>query len=406
MRVSLSQLLLYGNLFFFIFGNYFSHIVNFNFYTLLSLLLNIFIIIIHGSIVNIKLRYYIFFSFIILLNIYLINVAGIKALMLNLWLITSFIVLEIFLSEERDNFFIKTVKFFEIFAYIMIFDFVISYIFVNPFFEPNLGFNYLLIPNPFNKYLMIIAIPFLFYKGGISNILISILLSATLILGTRAGLISTIIVLTMSFTLIMNFKYLYNISNSIKFLFSSIIILLVFLSFNLLLNESKKSEYFYSLYSSVARIVIWSEHLEVVKNYPLGVGPGVSQNIVNFKDNNPGFIISFISSIDNEELNKEINKRSNIYFYKNKPPSEHSVIIYFISAYGLVAFLFLINLLRMLIVDLPKLFSSSYNKFKSIYIALIAILLFTLINSFHLGIFYLVLLYACYKSYRKNYEAI
>ena len=406
MRISLSQLLLYGNLFFFIISeSYFSQIVNFSLYTSLSLILNILIIIINGNIVNFKIRYYLFFAFILLLNIFLINLAGIKALVLNVWLITSFIVVEIFLNKDKDDFLKKIIRFFEIFAYIVIFDFVISYIFVDIFFERNVGFNYLLIPNPFNKYLVIIAIPFLFYKGRISNIIISILLSATLILGTRAGLVSTTIVLIMSFIFLFNLKNMHNISRSIKFLFSLLIISLALMAYNLLLNESKKDEFFYSLYSSVARIVIWSEHLDVLKTYPFGVGPGVSQSIVNFKDDNPGFIVSFALNLDNEMLNKEINKRSNIYSYKKNSPSEHSVIVYFVSAYGIIALLFLINLLRMFTVDLPKLFYSSNAKFKSIYISLLALLLITLINSFHLGIFYLVLLYACYKSFRKNNEA-
>jgi len=265
---------------------------------------------------------------------------------------------------------------------------------------PNQGLKTILLPGAFTKYLFFMAIPFLIISGR-NYIIITLLIFISLLFGTRTGVISSLFGITMSLYLELNSnKRLDNIIKKTLIIFTLSVIF--FGTFNILQRGiTLRTVSFNNISSMTERLAIWYNYLSLLKNYPFGTGPQGGYKILE----NKGFSSEFKIGIINNSFDKEIlTERFNI-LSKYDYSSEESLHFGFWVAYGFFGIAIWLHLIFNLIKNFRFALSYVNKEFSVIYFSFSSVLIYGLVNSFHLGSFYLVFLYISYFMFRsKKYK--
>lgn len=398
--MSLLSILLYGNLIFILLHKQISFFSTFNFYMLGSLSLNTIILLYLMSIRKLPIVFIVFIlsSLLVLINNFYI--VGISVFIRYIWFLTNIFLIYTILLNNRSKHFIEIQRYFIYISYIIILDIFISYLFYDNIVMPNQGLKTILLPGAFTKYLFFMAIPFLIISGR-NYIIITLLIFISLLFGTRTGVISSLFGITMSLYLELNSnKRLDNIIKKTLIIFTLSVIF--FGTFNILQRGiTLRTVSFNNISSMTERLAIWYNYLSLLKNYPFGTGPQGGYKILE----NKGFSSEFKIGIINNSFDKEIlTERFNI-LSKYDYSSEESLHFGFWVAYGFFGIAIWLHLIFNLIKNFRFALSYVNKEFSVIYFSFSSVLIYGLVNSFHLGSFYLVFLYISYFMFRsKKYK--
>ena len=156
-----------------------------------------------------------------------------------------------------------------------------------------------------------------------------------------------------------------------------------------------------SIISSIDRVVTWSQYLNVIADYPMGLGPEGGYYLVRKVPSRPGLeLSSFNSFILNQglitgtetKIDDIISKRIRINRL-SKAKSSESFFIDFLCSFGVAGLCLALIFLFTFIKDLKTVMRFSNVNFSILYISLGGTLVYGLFNSFHQGWFFIIFLY-------------
>lgn len=395
--MSFLSFLLYANFLLLLLEKQISNFINLGntIYIIGSCLISIFLLIKVCKINILSVFFYLFVIIFFINALAMMPFTEISSVIKALWLMLSYIVLTVIIKEKNDKQFAEVQLFFIFVAWVLAIEFGMSYLFLETWRTANEGISKLLIPAPFDIYFTLMAIPFLLNKSW-KNIVLVALLLLKLYLSTRTAVSAGTFVLFMMISVIIFSKNYNWFVKAILVLASIVLVFFIAVSLLALVREGDIT----SLQSLIARLIIWSNYIQVILDYPFGLGPQGAQRMIGFYD----FSNLRMSSEWLKEIfdTKTINHRQRIYYSRPYFPSVHSVHLEFIASYGIFGFLIWLHLIVLIIKDFSFSLSGHYINFSKVYFSFLGVLIYGIFNNFNSGIFYLVLMYTIYIVYRRR----
>jgi len=153
-----------------------------------------------------------------------------------------------------------------------------------------------------------------------------------------------------------------------------------------------------------ARVAIWNTYLSLLKEYPFGTGPQGAYKIIEQTgaSSDPKKVTIVKHLADNQLFWKHYK----ILQQKKNPFSDESMHIGFIVSFGVFGFMFWIYLIFSLIKNFKISILFVNKQFSVIYVGFTSVLIYGLMNSFHLGYLYMLTLCISYFVYKPKYKPI
>ena len=388
---------LYGNLLFAILYNQTNRFSSFNIYVFGSLFLNIALLFILGRMRKLPIYSLIFLmaSTLSILNAYEMLGASdlFKVGARYAWFVSSILLLFTLLKENNDKIFELIRQFFVHVSYVILMDYILSFILQERFHSTNEGLDTIILNAVFVKNLTLMALPFLFYSGGKHLFVGSVLFIATLF-GTRAGIASGVYILLILSAIYFNSKV--SGSRIAKVVTVGVLFVVLVVSALFFVNRVRTVEV-NDLRSLYARTAVWFNYLSLLYDNPMGLGPSGGYSVLKERGNKSNLDSSILYKLGGEE---NIKKRMRILGLGTTVSSEESLYVEFFSSYGLAGIILWLYFVATLFKDFTYAVSNVNKKFTVIYIAFTPVLIYGLLNSFHSGVFFIVFLYIAYFSFR------
>ena len=388
---------LYGNLLFAILYNQTNRFSSFNVYVFGSLFLNVALLFLLGRVRKLPFFIVIFLaaSVLSISNAYeMLGASDLSKVGARyLWFVSSIFLLFTLLKENSDKKFELIRQFFVHVSYVILIDYILSFILQERFHSANEGLDTIILNPVFVKNLTLMALPFLFYSGGKHVFVGGVLFVATLF-GTRAGIVSGVYILLFLSAIYFNSKI--SGSRIAKAVAIGVLCVVLVMSALFFVNRVRTVEV-NDLRSLYARTAVWFNYLSLLDENPMGLGPMGGYSVLKERGNKSNLDSSILYKLGGEE---NIKKRMRILGLGTTVSSEESLYVEFFSSYGLAGIILWLYFVATLFKDFTYAVSNVNKKFTVIYIAFTPVLIYGLLNSFHSGVFFIVFLYIAYFSFR------
>lgn len=402
------KFLLFGNLLFFIMDFQLGVFTTQNIYVPASLLLNIILLFEIKYISKIPKIFLLFFAVSLIglaTSFFELSTKDFLTVIIKfLWILTSGILLNHLISNTSFKLIFFEVSRFAVFTgYFILINLFISFLTIENSYIWNEGFKSLLISADNSKKLSLMILPF-FFLSEKRNIFVGCLIFLSLIVGTRALMLASGFILVFS-----SFYFLKKNSNE-RFtnkLITAVLILSVVLT-AIFVVQNVRTKQLTNIVSLIDRVVIWSQYMNVIGDYPFGLGPEGGFYLVRQNPSRAGLELSSFNEflLQQEQttdtataIDNILDKRIRVNQRLNAKSSE-SIFIDFVCSFGIMGFCLIITLLFSFFKDLKTAISFKNINFSVLYISFGGTLIYGLFNSFHSGVFFIIFLYVLYYKAR------
>jgi hypothetical protein len=391
------NLVLYGNLILIIIHTFVIKVSTFNFYLIASVGLNIFILSSIGGIKKLPLSFGLllvvgFVGVLTTLNVMGIYAAS-KVFTRYFWFLTNAFLIYSLLKHADAWHFEQLRRFFIVVAILIILDMFFSIVVYDKVLVEREGLQTLIITPGFVKYLSFMCLPFLIASRG-RYLIVAFIIFVPMLLGTRAGMLAGLF--TVLFMAIIASNMTFKNNRTLNVISVMVLCFVIVLSSLTVIRSERKMDLIHSS-SLNARVAIWFNYLSLLKEYPLGVGPQGGYKILESHGNQSTLDPHVLYGIVEE---REISERMQILANKSKATSEESMHVGFIVSFGIVGILIWLHLVIRFLRDFRYAMSYLNKEFTLFYVALGSVFIYGTFNSFHLGGFFVALLYVCYFVFR------
>tara|TARA_B100000686_G_C16765490_1_gene961464 strand:- start:1125 stop:2195 length:1071 start_codon:yes stop_codon:yes gene_type:complete len=322
------------------------------------------------------------------------------------WIVSTILVVNhIINGKYRREYFEVFEKSAKAVGIILVANIVLSLLLIPNAFVPAEGLKSLIVSSDMSKKLALIILPFLFLSKT-KNIFTGVFLTLYLLVGTRALMLATMVVLG----LIIYFSIRKYLGSSIGAKTAAGLVVICSLFLSLLFTVNLRSGDITNIMSSVDRIVIWSQYANVIKDYPTGLGPEGAYYLIKENPTRDGLDLSDLSMILGESeldtgtataadniIAKRIRVNKNL-----EAKSAESLFFDLVGSYGVAGLILIGYLLVRLFRDIRVAATLQNRDFSIIYVSLCGSIVYGLFNSFHSAMLFLIILFISYNAFRTN----
>jgi hypothetical protein len=404
------NILIFGNLFFFILAKQIALVSTQNIYVPASLCLNIALLLGITRISKIPKLYGFFFvaSLIGIGSSYLVlDVKDFIAICVKYsWILTSaFLINHLVKHTSFEVLFAELSRFAIFTGYLILISVVFSLVIINDAYVVNEGIQNFLISSSMSKKFALLVLPF-FFLGNSRHLPYGVLLLIYMFLGNRALMLSALCVaLFVLVRFLRQSKASLGQQKLLKVVFVCVFVISV--SF---LAISQRTVGLANPLSSIDRVVGWAQYVKVILDYPLGLGPEGGFYFLKKYPSRQGLQLSAFSEylVDREistgtltSIDDLIEKRVRIHTDLDAKSSEN-LYIDFVASYGIIGIVLLLHLMYKFVWNFRYALAFSDLRFSTIYASFGGLLVYGLFNSFHSGMFFLLLMYISLFAARKS----
>ena len=322
------------------------------------------------------------------------------------WILTSaFLINHLVKHTSFEVLFAELSRFAIFTGYLILVSIVFSLVIIDDAFVANEGIQNFLISSSMSKKLALLVLPF-FFLGNRRHLPYGVLLLIYMFLGNRALMLSALFV---ALFVLVRFLGQSKVSHGQHKLLT-VALMCVFVSSLLFLATSQRTVGLANPLSSIDRAVIWAQYVKVILDYPLGLGPEGGFYFLKKHPSRQGLPLSAFSEflVDREistgtltTTDALIEKRVRVNTDLDAKSSEN-LYIDFVASYGIIGLVLLLHLMYKFVWNFRYALAFSDLRFSTIYGSFGGLLVYGLFNSFHSGMFFLLLMYISLFAARKS----